>query len=307
MRVEFGLRGFIDDLLEPPRITNALLLVAVFYFNFYVAMPKLYFKRKYMQFMLTVLLCFNLFFLLNYFMMPSGMDFDQPRALSVLGNSFNLFMFIIVYTFSFALCLYGQWEKMKEQMLASELAILKAQIDPHFLFNTLNSIYSLALTKSDATPNAIIKLSALMRYCISESNNDRVPLQQEINYITNYIDLQKLRLTSKIKMTCEIDGHGDGKYITPFLLIPFIENAFKHGVNSEGNSDIKIKITINKGDIVLEVANNKVYLRQGQEKNTDIGISSTRRRLNLLYPGKHVLDINDGKNDFIVYLKIDFQ
>jgi LytS/YehU family sensor histidine kinase len=146
-----------------------------------------------------------------------------------------------------------------------------------------------------------------MRYCISESNNDRVPLQQEINYITNYIDLQKLRLTSKIKMACEIDGHGDGKYITPFLLIPFIENAFKHGVNSEGNSDIKIKITINKGDIVLEVANNKVYLRQGQEKNTDIGISSTRRRLNLLYPGKHVLDINDGKNDFIVYLKIDFQ
>ncbi len=304
-REDLGPVGMIEDLIEPPRLANAILLIVVFYFNYCVAMPRLYFRKSYPLFALSVLVCFNLFFLLNYLMMPPDFDGGQPRAFSLLGNSFNLFMFIIVYASSFALCLYQQWQSVKNQMLATEISFLKTQISPHFLFNTLNSIYSLALTKSDRAPEAIVKLSSLMRYSISESGQDMVSLQQEINYISNYIDLQKLRLTAKIKINYEQEGHVDGKEIAPFLLIPFIENAFKHGVNSEENSDIKIKIVVNAHYILMEVANNKVYLNYKDERGTNIGISTTQKRLELLYPGLHQLRIENNTHDFKVSLKIN--
>ncbi len=304
-REELGPASIIEDLLEPPRLANAILLIMVFYFNYHVAMPKLYFRKRYPFFVVSVLICFNCFFFLNYFMMPPGFEVGHPRAFSLLGNSFNLFMFIIVYAASFALCLYQQWQSVKNQMLATEISFLKTQISPHFLFNTLNSIYSLALSKSDKAPEAIVKLSSLMRYSISESGQDTVPLKQEIDYISNYIDLQKLRLTSKIKINYELDGEGDGKEIAPFLLIPFIENAFKHGVNAEENSDIKIKIVVNNCFILMEVANNKVYLKYKDERGTNIGITTTQKRLELLYPGQHQLSIEDNTHDFKVSLKIN--
>jgi len=190
-------------------------------------------------------------------------------------------------------------------MLQTEISFLKAQINPHFLFNTLNSIYSLSISKSDAAPDAVVKLSNMMRYSVSEANQNFVSLSKEIEYISNYIELQRLRVTDKIKINYEISGDVEGKQIAPFLLIPFVENAFKHGVNSEEDSDIGIKIDIGSDGLLLKVANKKVTVHIGKDTGIGLGIETTRKRLRLLYPGRHKLDITDNNDSFRILLQID--
>ncbi|HRD40256.1 MAG TPA: sensor histidine kinase, partial [Bacteroidia bacterium] len=185
-----------------------------------------------------------------------------------------------------------------------ELSYLKAQINPHFLFNTLNSIYSLAIQKSDETANAVVKLSGMMRYVLTESQNEFVSLQKELDYINNYIELQKTRLDSTIKLHYTITGTTTGKAIAPLILIPFIENAFKYGVNAEENSEITIEISVNEAAINLFVKNNKVSIRPDPENRSGLGIENTKSRLLLLYPGKHYLNIDDNSASFSVSLSI---
>ncbi len=297
-----SLWSFTDDLMELPRFTNGLLLLIVFYFNYYVAIPRYYLDRKYPLLLLSFVGCLAVFFGLNYLVMPSGIK--PSHGFNALGNSFYLFMFIIVYVFSFALFVYEQWQFTKEQMLNTEISFLKAQINPHFLFNTLNSIYALTLVKSEKAPDAVVRLSGMMRYAVSEANYSQVPLSKEIGYISNYIALQKLRITEKILITYELIGDVEDKQIAPFLLIPFIENAFKYGVNAAENSDIWIKIEINETELNMQVENNKVYVQKDKDYGTSIGIKNTKKRLQLLYPGRHVVKIKDGKYDFRVLLQI---
>ncbi len=304
-RPDFSIASFINDLLELPRWTNGLLLVILFYYNYHIAIPRFYLGRKYPFLALSILGSFIILFLLNYVLIPR--DIKVYQGANALGSSFNLFMFIIVYVFSFAICIYEQWQFTKEQMLNTEISFLKAQINPHFLFNTLNSIYALTLVKSDNAPDAVIRLSGMMRYAVSEANYGQVPLSKEISYISNYVALQKLRITEKILITYELTGETEDKLITPFLLIPFIENAFKYGVNAEENSDIWIRIDINDTDLVMQVENNKVYVKKDKDYGTSLGIKNTKKRLQLLYPGRHSLKIKDGKYDFRVLLQIKFK
>jgi len=205
------------------------------------------------------------------------------------------------------MCTYEQWQTTKDQMLNTEISFLKAQINPHFLFNTLNSIYALTLVKSEHAPDAVVKLSGMMRYSVSEANQSQVSLASEISYISNYIELQKLRITDKIVITFDVTGDPENKDIAPFLLIPFVENAFKYGVNSEENSDIWIKIEINDTDLQMQIENNKVFVRKTKDYGASIGIKNTKKRLQLLYPGAHLLKIRDGKYDFTVSLYIKFK
>jgi len=299
-----GIGSFVDDLLEPARWTNGLLLVIVFYFNSYIAIPLLYFRKRYFLLTISFAACAVSFFLLNYLLIPAGPRDLVTDVYTLPGNSFNLFMFIIVYVFSFALCIYRQWLDTNEQMLNTEISFLKAQINPHFLFNTLNSIYSLALAKSDSAPDAIVKLSGMMRYSVSEANQSLVPVAKEIEYISNYIELQRLRLAENVKITCEIAGDASGKEVAPLLLIPFVENAFKHGVNAAENSDIRIKIEIVGNDLSLSVFNNKVFMRKDLERGTGLGVRTTQKRLKLLYPGAHTLDVIDNDREYAVLLKV---
>lgn len=306
-RYVFTGRGFIEDLLETGRWVNALLLIFIFYFNYLIAIPVLYIRHKYFKFFLSFLACFTVFFLVNYSLMPPFVRAMHTGGVKFLGPSFNIFMFIIVYVFSFTMCTYEQWQATKHQMLNTEISFLKAQINPHFLFNTLNSIYALTLVRSDSAPDAVVKLSGMMRYSVSEAIQAQVSLASEISYITNYIDLQKLRITDKIVITFEVTGDADNKQIAPFLLIPFVENAFKYGVNAEENSDIWIKIAIGENDLQMDVENNKVFVRKGKDYGASIGIKNTKKRLQLLYPGTHLLKIRDGMYDFTVSLYIKFK
>lgn len=199
--------------------------------------------------------------------------------------------------------------ELKNQKQASELALLRTQVNPHFLFNTLNSLYSLALQKSEKVPVSIARLSAIMRYMLKESVVDKVPLEQEIKYLDSYIELQKLRINDAEFIRFELKGDVNDKMIAPMLLIPFVENAFKHGSRKTGSPGITIIIEIDKSVLLLSVTN---YFKE-ENSETDIetgtGLDNVKQRLNLIYKGSYGLKINENKSNkrFEVFLTIDLK
>ncbi len=162
----------------------------------------------------------------------------------------------------------------------------------------------MAIMKSDDTPTAVVKLSEMMRYVTSESNKDFVSLEKEMVYIFNYIDLQKIRFGKAVEILVNVQGETKGHSIAPLILIPFVENAFKHGINAEENSKITIHIIIEERNLHMTVSNNKVVVHQAEEIKSGLGIENTRGRLQLVYPGNHMLIIHDNEKDFFVSLTI---
>jgi two-component system, LytTR family, sensor kinase len=235
-----------------------------------------------------------------------------PRPRPPLLSPFNLVIFLLVFVLSTGIKVINQWLRSEQQAkeianekLKAELSFLKAQINPHFLFNTLNNIYALASAQSDQTAPAVMKLSSIMRYVLTEARNDVVPLEKEIQFTTHYIELQKMRLTDKTKIEFVINGDPLGREIAPLLLLPFVENAFKYGVSTRECSPIHILLDIKEESLYFSISNHKHFnTALKMADNTGIGINNTRRRLELLYPGKYDLIINDKSNDFTVHLNI---
>lgn len=304
LRFGQGPSKYLWDLLEPPRFFNALYLVVLFYLNTRIIIPQLYFRHKYLLLAAYVLLTCVAFYIINYLVAPP--EVVILPTFTPLGNSFNLFMFIIVYSFSFIYCLYRQYLKVNEDRLNTRISFLTAQVNPHFLFNTLNSIHSLSLIKSDKTSDAIVRLSGIMRYAFNEGSQITVELGKEIAYITSYVTLQKLRLTEETTVNLKVSNLDSNLWIVPFLLIPFVENAFKYGTNGEDESQIDIDIDINGRAIDMQVVNDIVPTRD-REHSTGIGINTTRQRLQLLYPDRHMLTIKSEQNKFIVQLHLDLK
>jgi LytS/YehU family sensor histidine kinase len=186
-------------------------------------------------------------------------------------------------------------EKVKSNLenenLIAELAFLKSQINPHFLFNSLNNIYSLAYQKSEKTPEAILKLSEIMRYMLYESNEDKVELSNEIRYLENYIELQKLRFKDNIYIKFEINGDLLGLMITPLVLISFVENAFKHGIATDSENPISISLNLSDGKLLFHVSNIKSSMNK--DITGGIGLQNVQRRLSLIYKDRYRLQIDD--------------
>jgi len=239
----------------------------------------------------------------------------NPGLKPLRDNNFNLspsILLIFFFTLSTCVKLVAEWYKSeKERRLAasqkvtSELSFLKAQLNPHFLFNTLNSIYSLANKKSEDTTVAIVTLSELMRYMIYEANENLISLEKEIEYIKNYISLQLLRLKDTSGVKLNVYGNLNYK-IEPLLLISFIENAFKYGTDYKGRTAITIKIETTNDELNLEVYNLS-SLQNSLNKDSGIGLENIKNRLNLLYPNSHTLEIIDTKKSFQVNLKINLK
>jgi two-component system, LytTR family, sensor kinase len=198
-------------------------------------------------------------------------------------------------------------EKMRKdaekEKLHTELAFLKHQINPHFLFNTLNSIYSLALIKSDLTAEAVMKLSDMMRYVIQDVENETVPLELELEYVVHYVELQKIRLSSNVDVQLNIEGEPQSYEIPPMILVPFIENAFKYGTSSHEHAVIKIDLKIVDGSLNFMVSN-QVFAGREKTETFGLGIQNTRQRLNLMYPGRHKLVLSNNGKLFTVNLDI---
>jgi LytS/YehU family sensor histidine kinase len=195
-------------------------------------------------------------------------------------------------------------KQIKVEQIASELANLKAQINPHFLFNTLNSIYALALTKSDKTADYISKLSSMMRYSLSKTSAEKVLLEDEIDYIKNYIALQKIRLTENTHVNFTIQWQIDEQQIPPLLFIDFIENAFKYGVSNEVETEVNIQFIVEENTVSMYVSNEKVNQSSLLPSN-EIGLKNIKRRLELIYQNNYNLEIADSKNKFEVNLMIN--
>jgi LytS/YehU family sensor histidine kinase len=197
-------------------------------------------------------------------------------------------------------------EKMLETELKSkiqELQFLKNQINPHFLFNTLNTLYGLALKKSEQTPETIIQLSNLLDYILYHSDNQLVPLQKEISHIHDYIALEKTRFRDKLSIAIEVEGDTDLLMIPPMIIIPFVENCFKHGQVIAGKLQIQIQLKVEASKFTLEIQNSKKSSTHKSEKG--IGIKNTERRLQLLYGDTYNLHIADQRNAYKVSLQID--
>ena len=320
-------------LKNPPTQRDLLfnaLVIAVFYINYYGLIPKLYFHRRYL---LLLLINVGSFFAINFlsghligspaprpdrdfFGPPPSMQPDPsaPPPLPPHGpgrhHSFfmdisqHLFVFLVVLFLALLLKIRERLKQTEKEKLQAELSYLKAQINPHFLFNILNGIYALTIERSEKAPDAVIKLSDMMRYVLSESGKDMVTLQKELSYIRNYIALQESRFGATIRLNYHIDKPTTNRKVAPLILIPFIENAFKHGVNPEEDSNIHILVTITGDELQMEVTNKKVNVRPSPGDHGGLGIANTKKRLQFLYPDDHTLHIEDNKEDFRVFVTL---
>lgn len=195
----------------------------------------------------------------------------------------------------------------QEERLKSELSFLRSQISPHFIFNILNSIVYLIRSKSAQAEPVTLQLSALMRYMLYESADAQIPLEKELGYLKNYVELQKIRFEEDVDIRLSVDGAPTAQIIEPMLMIPFVENAFKHGVGLVKDPVIDIYLTI-KENAMLFVVKNKITpdALEDKDSNSGIGLHNVRRRLELLYPASHRLEIMEENGWFLARLQIDF-
>lgn len=218
--------------------------------------------------------------------------------ISAIGSTYGLLLEFIDFESK-------REEQLNEQM-KSELSFLRSQISPHFIFNILNSIVYLIRTKADKQAEDVtIRLSSLMRYMLYDSDQSMVPLERELEYLRNYIDLQRMRFDGDVAIDFQIDGTVRACTIEPMLLIPFVENAFKHGVSLVHEPHINVYFHIDHGKLIFSVENKIGVLQDpSKEVSSGIGMKNVLRRLELLYPGKHQLDVTNTGEIFRIALEI---
>ncbi|MGV3763562.1 sensor histidine kinase [Parapedobacter sp.] len=228
----------------------------------------------------------------------------QYMVAALISGLFFMLLSTAVYVISTNFRTREDRKNLETEKLNAELAFLRSQINPHFLFNSLNNIYSLAYKKSEKTPEAILKLSEIMRYMLYESNEETVLLEEEINYLKNYIELQKLRFKEKVHVDLHVDIEEAGRRIMPLLLISFLENAFKHGVSTDEHQPIRIDISVQNGRLYFKAENAKNQVNKDQTKG--VGLTNLKRRLQLGYPDRHTINVVESENyyssELFIYL-----
>ncbi len=303
---------------------NACFALSV-YINLNVLIPRLLKNKYYIfyTFWLTVTIFVSALITQFLFIFPLHFLFSPESKFDTFHSDvFSAFFFahlVYVAISSFAkfvtdwLVLQDvslQYNKMQRQKLEAELKSLKAQINPHFLFNSLNNIYSLALSNSKETPRLILMLSDLMRHVLYESKEDYIPLEKEINFVKNFIELQKLRLSKKVDLRFNMEGAIPNKQIAPLLFEPFIDNAFKHGLRSPADAPfIHISFKFTEDHVFFEVRNNYAEkLTISNDKAHGIGLQNVEKRLKFLYRRKdYKLVVNNTDHVFTVFLNLQLK
>lgn len=311
---------FESDFLIKRLLILLLVNIALFYINYSYLVPKFLLKKKtalYMFFAFLLIVVFTFLFKEFRPEFKPNPNFPLPPPKNNL-NSFLHFKLIGPYVFNvllvvagIALRVYSEWnlnerhkKEIEVQKSATELSFLKNQLNPHFLFNSLNSIYSLTTKRSNDAPEAIITLSELMRYMLYETDNEFVLLKDELEYIQNYLKLQRMRIANNEKVSINIHGAISNQKIRPLLLISFIENAFKYGTDFRGNTEIKIEIFVEKNELQFTCVN-LIGNRKKDKDSSGIGLQNTKERLELLYHGKHKLLVGEKDNRFVVNLTLN--
>lgn len=315
-------------------VCNNVFLVLFYYLNTLVLIPKFLVKEKWFWYVFSIVASL-LFFL--YIPKQIALLVAEPETYNPMNREFirnpaykgkpnfstmmrrnrpiadpyNTVLFLLLFTVGTCISVIQRWlqteqnrKETENEKLNTELSFLKSQVNPHFFFNTLNNIYSLAVVRSEKTAPAVMKLSSIMRYILTETERNYVPLRNEVDFIHNFIDLQKVRLTDKVTLEFLTEGDMDNLLVAPLIFIPFVENAFKYGVSTKESSSIKISLTTNKSVILFTSENYIVATENNLMENTGIGINNVKRRLELMYPEKHRLSTSVRDNYYFVELEI---
>jgi sensor histidine kinase YesM len=286
----------------------------------YFIVPKFLLKEKFVQFIFAALLWIIAGVAINYYyrvyvLIPAqeAMHF----SISTVGKGgwqLGSYMLLIVHGTNVAILkLFKYWFKKQQEWMQAEkekvtveLQLLKAQVHPHFLFNTLNNIYSFSLENSPKTPGLILKLSSLLSYMLYDCKAEEVLLEKEVEIMRNYIDLEKERYGNKIEISWNIEGDIKDKYIAPLLMLPFLENAFKHGTSEQLEKPwLSVDMSVKQDVLRSKIANSKN--ESAPLSKNGIGIQNVKKRLEFLYPGKHELKMNDEGNFFVVSLLVELK
>lgn len=296
------------------------LYASVYALNARVLVPRLIVHNQYISYTLVVIAILLLIQLVSRaFDIYTDLPGILSRAWGVAARhrrlSFDVFAFfltVMVIAISTSVTLVGYYrlntalkEQSEKQNINAELLFLRSQINPHFFFNTLNTIYSLTYTNVEHSRESLLRLSRMMRYALNKNEEGLTPISSEVSFIKDYVDLMKLRLRTPESVVLQIDDLKNGATVAPMLLLPFIENAFKYGSGSDENHNIRIDIRQTFSQLQLKVTNYITKSVDDTHKNK-VGIANTSRRLALLYPGKHHLEHgrNDNDNTYVVRLEI---
>ncbi|MCC6461772.1 MAG: histidine kinase [Saprospiraceae bacterium] len=293
-------------------------LIAV-YLNLYLLMPRLLFQRKWWAYGLAMLLVLALVSVLHYGWLDQYLA--RPQELLLSRDHFSTWIRlsgllqyaagclpVVVFTGAIQLVRHYFTEKntseaLRRHQVETELQYLKTQLNPHFLFNTQNNLYGLALDRSDRMPGLLLQLSGIMSYILHEAKAPELPLERELDILNDLIALESLRWGDHLSIRMERQGQPEHWRMPPLLLVPFVENAFKHGGSAQGLLDLEINLNAQPEQLEFWVKNNRDAGRPGAP-NSGIGLENVRRRLDLLFPGQYSLQVDNQADFFYIHLKI---
>ncbi|HKG05107.1 MAG TPA: sensor histidine kinase [Pedobacter sp.] len=299
---------------------SGLINISIFYINYTLLIPLLVKEQKkyglyivsivlliiVMCILKTVVASLNADILLAYPGDQGTVAYSSILKYAIGALFFSGFFVVVSSLLKFAIDWFGNervQRNLERERKEMELQFLKSQLNPHFLFNSLNNIYSLAYQKSDKTPDAILKLSEIMRYMIYESNDSWVSLSKEIEYVQSFIELQKLRFKDGAAVEFTMNGEIDNQQIVPLILISFVENAFKHGIANDPKNPIRINIIANQKILHFSITNKKN--KYNKDEMGGVGLNNVERRLQLLYPDRYKLNIVNSATHYTSELMLD--
>jgi hypothetical protein len=289
-------------------LASGVLMIGIFYLNYLYLFPKFFLRRKRFQYVLGILLALGVSILIIRITRVSLQDFvnERPVEQSIYFFGYGIFRLVLVVFVSGSLVVYERLQTALKDRLQAENSFLRAQINPHFLFNTLNGIYSMIVQNQDGAAKSVERLSSIMRFVTNEVEKDRINLEKEVEYINNYIELQRFRLTEKVTIEYSAKGDFSSAQIIPFVLISFVENAFKYGVSTELDCVIELEIELSGNLFSFKLANDKIG-REIETSSDGIGLKNTMQRLSTAYGARYSLHIDDSEDRYAVNLTIDLE
>lgn len=301
-------------------LVNMPMRLLVVYLNYFVLLPKLLLKGRIAKYFLFTLSSLIIGGFIQRFISYESMSFLYPEIHDLgrwLPYKFLQSMMIIASPLIFIIGISIVWKVarlqerakvLENEKLQSELKYLKSQINPHFLFNTLNNIYGLSLENSKKTPDLILKLSDFLSFSLYESKQKFIPLSKEIQLMNDFIALEKARFDDRVNVSISIPNDVQNISIPPLILVPFVENAFKHSLKDEiGIANINIKLELTEDDLVYSISNSKPKEANSKPKSRGIGLENIRKRLDIIYGSKYDLQINSEEDLYSIILKINLQ
>ena len=297
--------------VDPYRSINTVtnfLWMGLFYLNAYVLIPRLFYKKKYGVYTLLLLCSFCVIMLLHGALFKPFVgrtfNFIPSSVHNIIPFLFTILVSATYKTIADRIKTETLLAATQQEHLKTELSFLRSQISPHFLFNVMNNIAAMVRLKSDELEPTVHKLSSLMQYMLYETDEEKVLLQSEIENLQSYIDLQQQRFSEKLKLHVSLNVKENWHAIEPMLLIPFVENAFKHGTGIIQNPEIEIELKAENGKLYFIVKNRFIETETVKDKTSGIGLANVKRRLELLYNNRHHFTINKRDNWFTVSLEL---